>query len=68
MKFETVILRGLFVASMLVSGLILATMLTSRAAPMNLAASTSLTSLLTAAPSSCVLPIVDGMICTRASI
>jgi hypothetical protein len=49
MKFETVILRGLFVASMLVSGLILATMLTSRAAPMN-------------------LPIVDGMICTRASI
>lgn len=68
MKFETIILRGLFVACMLVCGLILAAMVISKPAPMQLAANTSIASLLAAAPSSCVLPLVDDIICVRASI
>ena len=68
MKFETLILRGLFVACMLVCGLILAAMITSRPSPIHLADSTTLASLLTSAPSSCVLPVIDGMICARGSI
>jgi len=68
MKFETLILRGLFVACMLVCGLILAAMVTSKPAPMHLADTTTIASLLISAPSSCVLPIVDDMICVRASI
>ena len=68
MKFETLILRGLFVACMLVCGLIMAAMVTTKSAPMRLAASSTIASLLASAPSSCVLPIVDGMICVRAAI
>lgn len=68
MKFETVILRGLFVACMLVCGLILAAMVTSKPESTHLTDTTSLASLLVSAPSSCVLPIVDDMICVRASI
>lgn len=66
MKFETLILRGLFVACMLVCGLILAAMITSKPAPMRLAAAgNTIIDLLVSAPSSCVLPIVDDMICVR---
>ncbi|HKT28589.1 hypothetical protein [Dyella sp.] len=68
MKFETVILRGLFVACMLVCGLILAAMVTSKPASMRLADTATIASLLISAPSSCVLPVVDDMICVRASI
>lgn len=68
MKFETLILRGLFVACMLVCGLILTGMVASMTAPLRLAASTSIGSLLVTAPSSCVLPVVDGMLCVRSSI
>jgi hypothetical protein len=67
MKFETVILRSLFVACMLVCGLILAAMVTSRPAPMHLAFTSSIAALLTSAPSSCVVPFVDDMICVRAA-
>lgn len=68
MKFETMILRGLFVACMAVCGLILAAMVTSKPEPMRLAVTASMASLLASAPSSCVLPIVDDMICVHASI
>ncbi|GLQ86870.1 hypothetical protein [Dyella flagellata] len=68
MKFETLILRGLFVACILVCGLILTAMVTSKTSPLHLAASTSIASLLVSAPSSCVLPVVDDMICVRSSI
>ena len=67
MKFETVILRGLFVACTVVCGLILAAMVTSKPAPTHLAFTSSIAALLTSAPSSCVLPIVDNMICVRAA-
>jgi hypothetical protein len=65
MKFETMILRGLFVACMLVCGLILAAMVTSKPAPMHLAFTSSIAALLTSAPSSCMVPFVDDMICAR---
>ncbi|RUL76067.1 hypothetical protein [Dyella choica] len=68
MKFETMILRGLFVACVLVCGLILTAMVTSKTAPLRLAANASIASLLTSPSSSCVLPIVDDMICVRGSI
>lgn len=68
MKFETIILRGLFVACMLVCGLIMAAMVVSSPAPRQLAAQPSIASLLASAPSSCVLPLVDDMICARVSI
>ncbi|GGA28315.1 hypothetical protein [Dyella nitratireducens] len=68
MKFETLILRGLFVACMLVCGLILAAMVTSKPTLAQLADTTSITSLLTSPPSSCALPVIDDMICVRASI
>lgn len=67
MKFETLILRGLFGACVLVCGLILAAMVTSKPAPMHLAVSSTIATLLTSAPSSCVLPFVDDMICVRAA-
>lgn len=66
MKFENFILRGLFVACMLVCGLILAAMVTSKPTPLHVAASQTIAALLTSAPSSCVLPLVDDMICVRA--
>ena len=68
MKFETLILRGLFLACMLVCGLILTAMVASKTSPLRLAASTSIASVLVTAPSSCVLPVVDGMLCVRSSI
>ena len=68
MKFETLILRSLFVACVLVSGLILTAMVISKTAPLRLAANASMASLLTSPPSSCALPIVDDMICVRGSI
>lgn len=68
MKFETVVLRGLFAACTLVCGLILAAMITTKPAPMKLAAVDSIATLLVSAPSTCVLPFVDDMICVRAAI
>jgi hypothetical protein len=68
MKFETLMLRGLFVASMLVCGLIMTAMVTTRSTPLRVAASRSLAALLISAPSSCMLPFVDDMICARATI
>ncbi|WP_233840609.1 hypothetical protein [Dyella sp. 2HG41-7] len=68
MKFETVILRGLFVACMLVCGLILAAMVTSKPTPSQVAANSSMATLLASAPSTCVLPGIGDMICVRAVI
>lgn len=66
MKFETLILRSLFVACMLVCGLILVAMITTKPTLTQLAASGPATALFTSAPSSCALPAVDNMVCVRA--
>ncbi|RDS82140.1 hypothetical protein DWU98_08820 [Dyella monticola] len=67
MKFEALILRGLFVACIAVCGLILAAMLDVRPSSVNVAPGTSIATLLISAPSTCMLPLVDDMICVRAA-
>jgi hypothetical protein len=64
MKFETVMLRGLFIACLAVCGLILGAMVTTTPASVQLAANSSIGAILLAAPSSCVLP-PDGVICPQ---
>lgn len=66
MKFETFMLHGLFIASLVVCGLILAAMLTTTAATpaVELAHDGSIATILLAAPSSCALP-PDGVVCPR---
>lgn len=66
MKFETFLLHGLFVASLLVSGLILGAMLTATPQAVQLAGAAKGTSLglLLAAPGGCMLP-PDGVVCPR---
>jgi hypothetical protein len=61
MKFETYLLRGLFVACLLTCGLVLGAMLRHSPEAVRLAAAGSL---LGAAPPACVLP-PDGVICPR---
>jgi hypothetical protein len=60
MKFETLMLRGLFVACLALCALILGAMLTDRRPAMTLAASAALIE----APSVCALP-ADGVVCPR---
>ena len=64
MKFETLMLRGLFIACLAVCGLILGAMLTATPSSVPLA-STGVSAILLAAPSSCALA-ADGVICPRA--
>ncbi|MBN8894381.1 MAG: hypothetical protein J0I71_06035 [Rhodanobacter sp.] len=66
MKFETFMLHGLFIASLVVCGLILAAMLTTTTAtpPVELAHDGGIATILLAAPSSCALP-PDGVVCPR---
>ncbi len=61
MKFENLMLHGLFLACFVVSALILAAMLTATPPPAPLAISASV---LLAAPVSCALP-PDGVLCPR---
>jgi len=67
-RFENVILHTLFVACMVVCGLILTAMVASKPAPVELATKITLTNpvstLLASAPSACVLPVTN-MICQR---
>jgi hypothetical protein len=64
MKFETLVLRGLFVACLAVCGLILGAMLTATPPTVQLAASHSVAAILLAAPSTCALP-PDGVVCAQ---
>ena len=64
MKFETLMLRTLFVACMAVCSLIMGAMLTTTPSSVQLAASRSVSSILLSAPSSCALP-PDGVVCPR---
>lgn len=64
MKFETLMLRGLFIACLAVCGLILGAMLTATPSAVQFAASNRLGAILLAAPSSCALP-PDGVICPQ---
>ena len=66
MKFETMVLRSLFVACMLVCGLILAGMITAKPAPVQLANSSRISAVLASAPSSCALPVAGEIACVRA--
>ena len=62
MKFETLMLRGLFIACLTVCGLIFGAMLTTTPASVSLANGNHIRALLLAAPSSCALP-PDGVMC-----
>jgi hypothetical protein len=64
MKFETLMLRGLFIACLAVCGLILGAMVTTTPASVQLAANHSVGAILLAAPSSCALP-PDGVVCPQ---
>jgi hypothetical protein len=65
MKFETLMLRGLFIACLTVCGLILGAMVTTTSGSVHLAsagAGQSIAALLLTAPSTCALP-ADGVVC-----
>ena len=62
MKFETLMLRCLFIACLALSSLIFAAMLTTTPASVQLADSNHLGAMLLAAPSICAVP-PDGVIC-----
>ncbi|OHE83020.1 MAG: hypothetical protein A2190_07285 [Lysobacterales bacterium RIFOXYA1_FULL_69_10] len=64
MKFETLMLRGLFIACLAVCGLILGAMVTATPASVQLATNGSVGAILLAAPTSCALP-PDGVVCPQ---
>lgn len=64
MKYENLMLSGLFVVCLLVCTLVLGAMLKTYPAPAQLAASSNVTSALLASPAQCALP-PDGVICPR---
>ncbi|KZC15485.1 hypothetical protein RHOFW510R12_32820 [Rhodanobacter sp. FW510-R12] len=64
MKFETMMLRGLFIACLAVCGLILAAMVTTTPASVQLAANGGIGAILLAAPTSCALR-PDGVVCPQ---
>lgn len=64
MNFETLMLRGLFIACLAVCGLIFGAMLTATPASVQLATGNHLGAILLAAPSSCALPS-DGVMCPQ---
>jgi hypothetical protein len=63
MKFETMVLRSLFVACMLVCGLILAGMVTAKPVPVQLANGNPVSAVLASAPASCTLPVAREIAC-----
>lgn len=65
MKFETMVLRSLFVACMLVCGLLLAGMVTAKPTPVQLANSNRVSALLVSAPATCALPVAGEIACVR---
>ena len=65
MKFEALMLRGLFIACLSVCGLILGAMITATPSDAQLAAagkSPSIAAMLLTTPATCALP-ADGVIC-----
>lgn len=64
MNFETLMLRTLFAACLLVCGLILGAMMVPTPHAVQLAANSTAGALLLAAPSTCKLP-ADGVMCLR---
>jgi hypothetical protein len=66
MKFETMVLRSLFVACMLVCGLILAGMISAKPVPVQLANNNRVSAVLASAPSTCALPTAGNIVCVRA--
>lgn len=64
MKFETLMLHGLFVACLAVCALILGAMLTATPPTVQVAARDRFGAILLAAPTICLLP-EDGVICPR---
>ena len=64
MNFETLMLRTLFAACLLVCGLILGAMLVPTPRAVQLAANSTVGALLLAAPATCKLP-ADGVVCAR---
>ena len=62
MKFENMMLRGLFFATVLASGLALLAMIQPMPQGVQLAGTTAVGTLLSAAPSACSLP-ADGVLC-----
>ena len=64
MNFETLMLRTLFAACLLVCGLILGAMLVPAPHAVQLAANSTVGALLLAAPATCKLP-ADGVVCAR---
>lgn len=65
MKFETLMLHGLFIACLAVCGLIFGAMLTTTPGSVQFATHGSVAALLLAAPASCALP-ADGVVCPPA--
>jgi hypothetical protein len=65
MKFEALMLRGLFVACLLVCGLVLGAMVTASPDAIRLAAAGSAGQLI-ASPVACSLP-PDGVVCPRSN-
>jgi hypothetical protein len=63
MKYEMLMLRGLFAACLLVSGLILGTMIVAPTAALQLAAAGTNGTALSATTTACALP--DGVICPQ---
>ncbi|CAM5614296.1 hypothetical protein [Rhodanobacter lindaniclasticus] len=66
MKFETLMSRGLFAASLVVCGLVLAAMVTTTTTTpaVQLASEGGISTILLSTPSSCALP-PDGVVCPR---
>jgi hypothetical protein len=65
-KFEALVLRGLFAACIVVSGLILTAMVVTKPTLEQLASGGPVTAVLASAPSSCALPDIGNIVCIRA--
>ncbi len=66
MKFEALMLRGLFVACLAMCGLILGAMVTAKPEAVRLAATAEAGQVVMSAHSDCMLP-PDGIVCPRIS-
>ncbi len=64
MKFEAMMLRGLFLACVTVCGLVMGAMLTTTPSNVQLTTGDRISAALQSAPSSCTLP-PDGVVCPR---
>jgi hypothetical protein len=65
-KFEALVLRGLFAACIVVSGLILTAMITTKPTLQQLATGNPVNAALTSAPLTCALPDLSNIVCIRA--